>query len=220
MNELEKLKEHDDLFLINGDMWWSKGDIPGYEYLKISHQNEWNLIEPYLKNKRVVIQAGGHCGFVPKYLKKHFEVVYTFEPDSGMFLALCMNNPDKNVIKIQACLGYEHRLVGMKINEGCPASGANFVSGKGILPMFTIDDLNLDVCDFIMIDTEGYEYPILLGAKNTIEMHKPLLCLERFWGPRTTGIPESKMDELLKSWGYNEVSFTGESDHVYQYVGI
>jgi FkbM family methyltransferase len=219
MTELEKLKEHSDLFLIDGNMWWSKGDIPGYEYLKISHQNEWRVIEPCLRGRQVAVQAGGHCGFVPKYLKQHFDRVYTFEPDHTMFLALCMNIPDPNVFKIQACLGAEHKLVGMKINEGCPVSGAKFVGGEGSIPMFTVDDLNLIACDLLMIDTEGYEYPILQGAKDTIENFKPVLCLEKFWGQRTTGIPDTQLEDLLMSWGYVEFGNTGDSDHVYKFEG-
>ena len=217
MNKIEKLEEHEHLILIDDEMWWSDGDIPAYEYLKNSHKEEMEILKKYLNGNKVVVQGGGHCGFVPKYLKTHFERVYTFEPNSFMFLALCLNNLDENVFKFQACLGDEHKLVNMVKNESCSSSGADFVNGKGNIPMVIIDDLNLDFCDLLMLDTEGYEYNILKGAVNTIEKFKPLICIERFWGERTLGIPESEMDKLLSSFGYSFVARSGESDHIYKY---
>lgn len=217
MTELEKLAEHEKLFLINGDMWWTKEDVACYDYLKISHANEMENIIPYLKGHDVAIQAGSHCGYVIKELLPYFKSIYTFEPNHTMFLALCMNIPNKNVFKFQACLGNEHKLVSMSGIDGLPVAGDSFINGNGIIPMFIIDDLNLNNCDLLMLDTEGYEYNALMGAKNTIEKFKPLLCIERYWGQRTLGIPESQMDTLLNNWKYKMVSKAGESDYIYQY---
>ena len=41
----------------------------------------------------------------------------------------------------------------------------------------TLDSMDVQP-DFIKIDTQGSEYEILEGAKNTIEKHKPILLLE------------------------------------------
>ena len=44
----------------------------------------------------------------------------------------------------------------------------------------TIDSLNLNLesLDILKIDVEGYSYQVLLGAKNTIAMFKPVIQLE------------------------------------------
>jgi FkbM family methyltransferase len=215
MNEIEKLKEHENLFLINNDLWWSKEDIQAYDYLKVRMDAEMKLINSFLNKKRVVVQAGGHCGFIPKLLKNDFETVYTFEPNASMFLALCLNVPDNNVFKFQACVGNEHKLVGLS-NWVENSSGSGFINKTGNVPILKIDDLNLNICDFLMLDTEGYEYYALLGARQTIEKFKPLLCLERCWGLRTTGLDEAIIDNLLDSWGYKEVARSWESDRLYQ----
>ena len=206
-----------EIFFIDNTMWWSREDIDCYYYLKESHKMEMEIIIPFLRDRSVAVQAGAHCGYVIKELKEHFDTIYCFEPNNSMFLAMCMNITDKNVFKFQACLGDEHKLVNM-VPNGSFGAGANFVSGVGKIPMLRIDDLNLNQCDLLMIDTEGYEYPALIGGLETINKFKPLICIERFWGPRTVGVSELQMDEFLKSLGYKEVACAGESDHIFQYI--
>ena len=46
------------------------------------------------------------------------------------------------------------------------------------MPTYIIDDLQLNACDLIQIDTEGYESKILHGAKNTLSKYKPLVSIE------------------------------------------
>jgi len=199
---------------VDDKYWWSTEDIPAYEYLKNSHKNEMDIISKFLKNRKTVVQAGAHCGFVIKELEDlKFETIYTFEPDPAMFLALCMNVSNPNVFKIQGCVGNEHKLVNLVEFNGL--SGARYVQGEGKIPMFKIDDLNLNSCDLIMLDTEGYEHMALVGGVETIKKFKPVLCLERCWGPRTTGIPEQELDQFLASHGYKLVARAGESDHIY-----
>jgi hypothetical protein len=125
-----------------------------------------------------------------------------------------MNCPEPNIFKFNACIGMEHKLVEMAQHVG--QSGANFVQGEGRIPMLLIDDLNLDKCDFIQLDLEGYEYYAMIGATNTIEKSKPLLCIERYWNDRF-GVTNQEIDGLLNSWGYQLVIIIG-SDHIYKVV--
>jgi hypothetical protein len=61
-----------------------------------------------------------------------------------------------------------------------------------------IDDLDLSSCDFIMLDTEGYEYNVLLGAMQTIEKFQPLISLEL---GQTDAI-----NQLMESLGYHIIA--------------
>ena len=47
-----------------------------------------------------------------------------------------------------------------------------------MVPTCRINDMMLPECDLIQLDTEGYEYKILLGAMNTIETFKPTIIVE------------------------------------------
>jgi len=207
---------NDNLIKID-DMYWTKEDVPGYEYLKKSHASEMDSIIPHLKGNDVVVQAGAHCGFVIKELEQHFNTIYTFEPDPTMFTALCLNIPNNNVFKIQGCVGDKAGLVKMEDNKAFPLSGARYVTGAGKIPMFTIDSLKLQKCDLIMLDTEGYELAALQGATLTIRKFMPLLCIERYWGDRTLGPgTEDELNTFLNHYNYKEVGRAGESDFIYR----
>ena len=42
----------------------------------------------------------------------------------------------------------------------------------------TLDSFNLTNVSLIKIDTEGYEKSVVVGARNTIEKHKPVIVAE------------------------------------------
>ena len=58
-----------------------------------------------------------------------------------------------------------------------------------------LDDFNLSP-DFIKMDVQGYEYFALLGGKQTISTHKPILLIEA---------PEQNCIDLLDELGYIQV---------------
>jgi len=137
------------------------------------------LIEQHCKKFETVVQAGGACGMYPYLLSLMFEVVYTFEPSTTNFHCLTHNTPRNNVVKMNAALGHAHEMV--RVNLGDPTNvGTNTVTPdqNGIIPILMIDDLDLPSCDLIMLDTEGFEYNVLLGAQQTIDKFKPLVSLE------------------------------------------
>jgi len=49
---------------------------------------------------------------------------------------------------------------------------------KQIVEVNTLDNMNFENVDVLKIDTEGYEFPIVLGAEQTIIKHKPIVQLE------------------------------------------
>ena len=49
------------IHLVNDDMWWSDGDPLGYNYQKSTNTNFLDLALPFLRDKRVAVQAGGNC---------------------------------------------------------------------------------------------------------------------------------------------------------------
>ena len=149
------------------------------------HQNEFkqlaDYVLPYVKDKNIMIQAGGNCGFLLDSFVPHFNTLYTFEPDPINFYCLNQNVTSDKVIKLQACLGNEPTPVATQhlIRPNRPNdTGGVHVNGRGFTPTIVIDALNLPGCDLIQLDVEGYEYKALLGAVNTITKYKPVLCVE------------------------------------------
>ncbi|MCA1995006.1 MAG: FkbM family methyltransferase [Coleofasciculus sp. S288] len=67
------------------------------------------------------------------------------------------------------------------------------------LEVRTLDSFELNP-DFIKIDVQGFEYQVLLGAKETISRCKPIFLIESVK-------PDDDVHKLLKSWGYSVYKF-------------
>jgi len=198
--------------------WWPRTDQRCWDYMQ-THPDVPQLITEFVPvdQRRVVVQAGGNCGFYPRQYAQLFDRVYTFEPDWLNFYCLNLNVPDSNVVKIQSCLGDIHQTVGLSIKS--VNRGKNFVDGAGAYPVLRIDDLALDQCDLIQLDIEGYEYYALLGAIDTIKKFHPVITVE-VWDQLKNRFDHNinqKLDDLLKSLGYDLVKILYDSDRIYQH---
>lgn len=167
---------------VDGYTNWSWASAGTFTFQIIA--NDWltSHKEKFLKHtegrRQVCVQAGGCMGLYPRLLADYFGRVYTFEPDPLSFLCLAVNSQKDNIIKMQAALGEECKLV--TIHRSVPENpGMNTINNThGIIPMLTIDSLNLDGCDFMQLDVEFYELNILKGALKTIEKYKPVISCE------------------------------------------
>lgn len=208
---MEKLIEEVEL---REGWYWPRTDQSCWAFMQTYPKLPQEVAE-FVTNKRVVVQAGGNCGFYPKQYADLFDTVYTFEPEWLNFYCLNLNVPESNVIKNQACLGNAHQLVNLAIKP--KNRGKNFVKGPGNYPTYKIDDLNLDVCDLIHLDIEGYEYYALQGAEETIKRCKPVIVIE-MWDKLDNRFEENineKTNALLTSLGYSYLQTLHESDKVY-----
>lgn len=193
--------------VIDKEGWaWPKKDLKCWNWL----QRERDLparISNLCKNKRVIVQAGGNCGFYPKLYAELFDSVYTFEPDPVNFYCLTLNvGENLNVFKQQACLGDERKLINLtdslkNIGAYC-IDDKNFEPGK--IPTFMLDDLALEVCDLIHLDIEGWEFPALRGAIETIKRCRPVIVLEWMDHGARFGWPQSDIEKWIMDLGYSE----------------
>lgn len=163
----------------------------------------------YLKEKNVVVTAGGHVGLYVRFYSKIFKRVYAFEPNPESFHCMVNNAATENVVKIQAALGECNGLV--KMEGWCPMSlQAKVGHEDAFVPTFTIDSLSLNDCSLIQLDVENYEYKALLGAKNTIQKYHPVIILENGDTQEITnlltGLNYKKVDRVQYDdiWIYDE----------------
>lgn len=187
-------------------------------------QNEFTEIAekllPHVKNKNIMIQAGGNCGFLLSKFVEHFNIIYTFEPDPINFYCLNQNVTSQNVIKMQACLGNTSATVKTQQlirPERLHDIGGVHIAGEGYTPTILIDNLNLIGCDLIQLDVEGYELNALLGSIETIKKYKPVLCIEfcEKWLNRYE-CNSNKLYQLISELGYTQVDEYG-SDKIFIY---
>lgn len=202
-----------DMYEQRGDLWWPKNEVGCFRWT----QNEIDLPEYLMKHvpdRQVMVQAGGNMGWFTRIYAQQFQRMYVFEPDPVNFVCLNLNVPDRHVIKIQSCLGNTRQFHSITSQEH--DRGKNHVmhgndlikrTKKGgrldYIPTLLIDDLNLDRCDFIHLDIEGYEYFALQGAEQTIKKHAPVIAIEKAGHESRYGLTWDHIQYYLADLGYS-----------------
>lgn len=215
-----------------------KNDIVWEEGLIIEH------LQKYIKESNVILDIGAHVGchsLVYSKLNNDCKI-HCFEMQSILYSLLKKNiaaNHLHNVEAFHCAIGDAIRMVTIaeSITDGPNANEIyNYNDGKeynfggiSIGPgseeclMISIDSLQLNACDFIKLDVEGFEYFVIKGGIETIAMFKPVIFYEenhKKLTPYMSQIIENiKVDEssfstteLLKSLGYNSFERFNDND--------
>lgn len=167
----------------------------------------------HLDRRRQCVQAGACVGVFPKALAAHFAEVYTAELAPDNFACLLKNGMPANVHAFGAALGEAPGRTGMQ-RERLPIS--HYVAAGNDIPVLAIDGWNLPSCDLIALDVEGYEWPALKGAVETIERCHPLLVIETKGHGQRFGYTDAQMAEWITERGYRIVERVGR-DNVWKY---
>lgn len=174
----------------------------------------------FVRQRRVVVQAGGNLGLFPKRLAESFSQVLSFEPDPQLYEWAKHNAPEPNIKLVKAALGNSHDRIRLSQNRrdssGRPThEGLTHVSGKGDIKQVRIDDFFLPACDLIYLDIEGYEFNALKGGIETIQKFKPVIAVEINRNINYYGTTPDELRSWIKGLGYRFV-FSMNSDEVFQ----
>lgn len=190
--------------LLTDGFEWPSGDERGMSTQLIDVKSMPGFME-HVPGREVVVQAGGNVGVYPAHLARYFNRVYTFEPDENNFACLSRNiTLNKGKIEaFHAALG-SHSGTVSTIQHKPGDAGCIMVSEveDGAVPMRTIDDLDLDACDLIWLDIEGYEEKALEGAERTIEKYRPAVIVEVNMTPQLHGLEIGGAVRWLEDRGY------------------
>lgn len=171
---------------------------------------EYNHVEPYLKDKRLVIDIGAHIGSTAVRYAKDFEKVEAFEPMYFNELILNTGHLD-NIVKHKVALSNYDGIIEMrrhKNNSGMSRVVAKettkyiesrkhyFTTDTHIVETKPLDYFNFKEVDLIKMDTEGYVLPVLEGATNTLMNNNPILQIECKENTQM-------VDDFLKKMGYH-----------------
>lgn len=166
----------------------------------------------------VAVDGGAHVGSWSRRLSESFNSVIAFEPADDTFACLQLNVESYSKISIQqAALGASAgrgRIVDDISRFG--NTGSRFMSNddEGPIKIVALDSLGLDELNFLKLDVEGFEYYALLGAKETILKHRPVVFIEEKGFGRRYDLQPLAASNLLVSWGFSRVAKIG-NDHVF-----
>jgi FkbM family methyltransferase len=161
--------------------WWLPDEDTHFEhYFNAQKHSEYQLQQrqkalAYVDKFDLALDIGGHVGFWSKPLSEKFAKVIAFEPHQPFIDLFTLNAPKAEIIKV--ALGETEGQAELKTptdNSGM----AYLQEGSGV-PIKTLDSYGFNDIDFIKIDCEGYEFPIVKGASQTLKRCRPVVIVEQ-----------------------------------------
>lgn len=206
---------------------YPKGQITEALFHRYFENLEISIFQRFLKENMTMVDVGANIGFysliASKYLKESELKIFSFEPSLSTFNILSKNltlNKSSNVKTFNIGIGEkdEENILFLNQNKG---DAENFIIPNEIksetlfesnfekILIKTLDNFYenkiLTNVDFVKIDTEGYEYFVLKGAKKLIQANKNIVILLECTkeGTERVGVNQYMVYDLLKSYGLN-----------------
>lgn len=193
--------------------WWVPDHVgPPSAYIKRATELVDTVAARLKPGRRAVaVQAGGHVGPVPVGLSKLFARVYTWEPELRNFQCLVANTYGVDgIYPARGFLGDARGCLTLAVHQKGSGGHGTLPDTPGPVPVYRIDDLGLDACDAICLDTEGFDLFALMGAKDTLSRHRPLVIAEENKAMLRYGRKPGDMAWFLERRGYAQVGSCGE----------
>jgi len=154
---------------------------PTYQYHKL--RAAVDLCPP--DRRRRAIDVGAHCGLWSMHLADEFAAVVAFEPLEAHRACFYLNVTNGAVELWPNALG-DSDPIEIDMTTDPTSSGdtrvreaGSIAKSSGVVELRRLDGWRFDHVDFIKIDCEGYELPVLRGATETILHHRPVICVEQ-----------------------------------------
>jgi FkbM family methyltransferase len=233
---LEKLKIHVEDVIWNLN-WWArlqllfailyrrKVPIPGFIFRFFYSYNlnadsgfapeDEKFLEEYIvpERNKLFVDIGAYRGQWTQFVAKSGIEVHAFEPSPIPYAVLAEKAKKyTNFYTYHCALGDRDSEVTLSlapfsllglINEKSRGREKNTVN----VPIRTLDEFKLADVGVIKIDTEGYEVPILMGAKETILKNRPRLVIEVHKGTgnalRSFSEESHRIENILSNLGYS-----------------
>jgi FkbM family methyltransferase len=151
-------------------------------------EGEGDLFNQLLSPGQVAVEVGANIGAHTVHIAQLVGpsgLVLAFEPQPALFYLLCGNlalNEQFHVRAYRAAVGSAPGRINVPILD--PKSTANFggvsmqQAGGEAVTQLALDRFTLPSLRLLKIDVEGMETEVLLGARETIRRHRPILYVE------------------------------------------
>lgn len=144
-----------------------------------------DLIVSNLPNKRTFVDVGANVGIWTKPLAQEFDTIFAYEPSPKNMNCLKLNCQGiKNIEFVQKGLSnFSDNVLFYDAVRNCGNTKMyrtvdKVRDGDFYCDVEPLDDTSITDIDLIKIDTQGYEYEVLTGAKEKINKYKPWISHE------------------------------------------
>ena len=145
-------------------------------YFGTLDRHVFSFLDTYLRPGFNVVDVGANIGMYAYFAAKRVApegLVVGFEPNSGVFSRLQINADLPNVRLLKMAIGDRTGRVNLVVTEDSAKSfdDRNGASTKAVtvecrtLDPFIATDFGVDNVDYLKVDTEGFDYFVLLGAE-------------------------------------------------------
>jgi FkbM family methyltransferase len=160
----------------------------------------------YVKQWRVCLDIGSNIGQWTRPLAKRFKSVVCFEPNPNFRECFNKNIQEKNVLLWPYGLSDKEHKAKQDFNSTV------LHEEDGDIDCRTLDSFGLTNVDFVKIDVDGFEIPLLNGARETLSKNDPVINIEMKRDKRIDVVV--KCESILKDLGYKFQKRT-KSDEVW-----
>jgi FkbM family methyltransferase len=148
----------------------------------------------YIKQWRVCLDIGSNIGQWTRPLAKRFESVVCFEPNPNFRECFKKNIQEKNVLLWPYGLSDKEHKAKQDFNSTV------LHEEDGDIDCRTLDSFGLTNVDFVKIDVDGFEIPLLNGARETLTKNDPVINIEMKRDKRIDVV--KKCESILQDLGY------------------
>lgn len=168
--------------------------------------NKYTRALRHVKQRRHAVDIGAQVGLWSRVMARDFESVTCFEPLPIHIECWKKNVGDrKNAELYEFALDAEPGELAMSMP---PETTGNTHVATGdengvTVPARALDSFRLRDIDFLKIDVEGYELPVILGGEFTIRSNRPVIIIEAKpnGNAEKQGYGRFAAIDMLKSWG-------------------
>ena len=159
-----------------------------------------------VKQWRVCLDIGSNIGQWTRPLAKRFASIVCFEPNPNFRECFKKNIQEKNVLLWPYGLSDREHKAKQDFNSTV------LHDDDGDIDCRTLDSFGLTNVDFVKIDVDGFEIPLLTGAKETLAKNNPVINIEMKKDKRNNIAQQCA--SILKDLGYKFFKRT-KSDEVW-----
>ena len=160
----------------------------------------------YVTQWRNCLDIGSNIGQWTRPLAKLFKKVYCFEPNPNFRECFTRNIDFDNVELCPYGLSNKRHQAQQEFNSTV------LKMGEGAVECRTLDSFQITNVDFIKIDVDGFEVPLLEGACDTLTKNTPVVNIEMKRDKRPSTV--KRAEEILIDLGYRYENRT-KSDEVW-----